>query len=260
MTKINDLIEQRIKGASSEIPTPACLGLEYESFVEVATEARDLFIADLAVHTTHLPKSYAEVLRPCPSGIYTVGSVEPMVLFTDNTAYYTATQYEKMRKEKKTLVMPDVRNFNDFISSREPVVDAAGKIIARSPILNKRMFRADCAFNYSAIHLAAIGIYDIFAHLNANTTPRTNLQQAQLSQKNYLVDGYEEWFKPDEIPGLESIVNDLYKFIARDIHAVYRVCLKNTTIHVEKGNDYRVIEYYRQIFEAFEERVAQDFF
>lgn len=221
--------------------------LDYASFGEVLTEVRDVAVFDLARYVVRLPKRYRDILLPAPVGVYARGVLEPILTFSEKTRYFTKRQYETPPK------FPDILNFEQFAESKQPVVDKDGKVIHVCPALAKDLFSTECSFDYSAVHLAAIAVWDTLSRLHRHTSPTTTLQKRQLNPNNYVTDGALDQIDYEDQPGIIRMTERLLDFVGRDIQHHYHVALKNTTLTVEKGNDYRVIEYYRERFQQVEE-------
>lgn len=220
--------------------------LEYASFSEVLTEVKDVAIFDLGRYVVRLPKPYRDILLPEPDGIYMQGVLEPVLTFSAKTAYYTKKQYEHAPK------FPDILSFDNFIRSRQAVVDRNGKLIHICPVLAKDLFSKECSFNYSAIHLAAISVFDLLQQLHRHTKPTTTLTSSQLNEHNYVKEGSLKDRDYNDQPGIIKLEERVMDFVGRDVQHQYHLRLQNTTLILEKGNDYRVIEYYRERFEKLE--------
>lgn len=221
--------------------------LDYASFGEVLTEVRDVAVFDLARYVVRLPKRYREILLPQPPGVYARGVLEPILTFSEKTRYFTKRQYETAPK------FPDILNFEQFVTSKQPVIDKDGKVIHVCPALAKDLFSTECSFEYSAVHLAAIAVWDTLNRLHRHTKPTTTIRLSQLNEQNYVHEGALDHIDYEDQPGILRLEENLMDFVGRDIHHQYHLTLKNTTLTVEKGNDYRVIEYYRERFDALEE-------
>ena len=237
-----------------KVPTIASEQFEYTSLHEVMTEVRDVCILDLTNYVHTLPISYQSKLLPCPPGVYLYGGLNPIATPSPATPLYSRTQFEKDRR------FPDIISFDDFIQCKDTVVDLHGNVVCRTPYSLRRQFQSRCSFEYSAIYLAAIAAWECLSHIHRDTNPITNIGMRALDVRNYILPDIDpNTFRPDEHPGVQALLNDIYKFVGRDLCATYNLRFKNATLYLEKGNDYRVIEYYRQIFDAFEERVIADY-
>ena len=227
--------------------------LEYQTFHDVITEVRDVLILDLAHYTTQLPSEYAACLLPEPDGVYLYGALNPVTVFDPRMPLYS-------KQALDNHLAPDITTFEQFISCHSPIVTAAGKLVAKSPKQNARHYKNHCMYPRSAIYLAAISIWDLLNHLHRDTAPYTNLGLQQLVESNYLLQDIDpQTFRVDGQPGISKIQDEVLGFIGRDLHSVYSMRMNNTVVHLEKGLDYRVIEYYRARFDELDDRITSEF-
>ena len=235
------------------VPNAYTENMEYGSFTEVITEVRDVLILDLAHYTVQLPSDYASCLQPEPEGIYLYGALNPIAVFDPRYPLYSKPAYE-------ARMLPDITTYEQFIGCAPPIVNSQGSVIAKAPRQNARHYRNRCTYNRSAIYLAAIHLWDILNNLHRETQPYTNLGLQQLVERQYLLQDIDpSAFRIDGHPGILDLQRQVQAFIHRDIHAVYALRMNNSVVHIEKGLDYRVIEYYRQRFEELDARIASDF-
>lgn len=68
----------------------------------------------------------------------------------------------------------------------------------------------------------------------------------------------EEFYRTSN-PAMSDLLTAVHDHIGRDRFNVYTLELSNTTLRIEKGNDYRVIEYYRPIFDKLEKERFEKF-
>jgi hypothetical protein len=218
--------------------------LEYKSLTDVINEVRDIFVIDISQHCYYLPSHFTDILLPAPAGIYAPNRLEPIFSFENGQAYYTANAY-------KARQAPDIFNFETFIRSNSPIYSPQGKFLCRAPASAPQFFQTQCAFNYSALHVAFILIYEMFSHLHSQTYVGTNLPLSALKLERYVRPEYLQAVLDERIshPGHANIAAETYHFIGRDRHSNYRLRFENTTLFLEKGNDYRVVEYYRRLFD-----------
>ena len=239
---------------NDRVPTATDENLEYRTFHDVVTEVRDTCIIDLARYVNRLPVEYSSALLPEPPGVYVYGGLNPIAHFSPRAPLYSMSQY------RNNPNCPDIRNFKDFISCKEDVVNGSKGLVAHCPYINRHHFRETCTFNYSAVYLAAITVWDMLNELHRETRPVTNVGLHTLEERNYLLpDVSHASFRIDAQPGIRDLLTEVSNFIGRDICHVYSLRMQNTSLFLDKGNDYRVIEYYRQLFESIEDRIATDY-
>lgn len=227
--------------------------LEYESFGQVLTEIKDVAVFDLSRYTVRLPKRYREILLPEPDGIYMRGILEPILTFSAKTAYFTKFQF------KNAPGFPDILSFDNFVQAKQPVLDKTGKVIHVCPAMARDFFSKECCFPYSAVQLAVIAVWEALGRLSRHTQPTTALSLHRLKPELYVTEGALDHIDYEDQPGITLLLEKILDFVGRDTQNVYHLRLQNTTLVLEKGNDYRVIEYYRERFQRLEEsRLAAD--
>lgn len=221
---------------------------EYQDFAEVLTEIKEVLLVDLVPSTLRLPELYKESLIDEPPGIYTIGGLEPIVSFEGNIGYWSKEAFDKRE------AIPDIIEPIQFIEHQGPIVNEAGRIInpywraARHGVLQPY-----CSFNYAAVHIACCHVWDILRSLSKHTRPTThipkrNLEETTWVKRTHLCDYYETCNMVAERHFAARVLD----FVGDDYFNLYQLELNNTTIKVTKGNDFRVIDYYRRIFDEFE--------
>lgn len=219
---------------------------EYSCLSDVISETRDVYVVDLVRFTVRLSTEYAGCLEPAPNGVYMRGSLEPIMVFGGHKKYFTAEQWKADR------AIPNVNSFQDFISSLSPVVDEIGRVVCSSPRQMQQYFQDHCSFNYTAVHLAAVSVWNILRSLHADTRPCTQMPREWLDERNYVLPETLNAYYAGRLPDLDDLIDQVLNFVGRDHCAIYTMDLQNTTLRIGKGNDFRVIAYYRQIFERHE--------
>lgn len=226
--------------------------LEYECLIDVQSEIRDMCIIDLSRYVTRLKEDYTKCLYPAPTGVYIQGRLEPILEFSPQTAYYTLTQY----KEKPAI--PNILTYADFMASREVVVSRGGRAICPPPKMMRNVVSEECSFNYSAVYLTFIAVWEYLRGLHSQTYPTTNVSVNKIREANFVLPELREAFDEADQPDLGALLELVEKFIGRDYCSVYHLKLQNTTLQLEKGNDYRVIAYYKSIFDKYDELHVQE--
>lgn len=219
---------------------------EYRCFSEVMFEVKGVFVADLAQYTQRLSPQYQQALYQEPSGVYIPGSLNPLLLFGGVNQYYTQSQLFTNPDA------PNVCNYEDFVAATEAVVDRAGRQICLPPRHYRTTFSPRCSFHYSAIHMALICAWETLRHLYHGAMPRTEIAEHLLREETWVLPEHAAEIDAFEDHSNMAIRKAILDFVGQDIFAVYTVYLNNTTLRIEKGNDFRIIEYYRQIFENYE--------
>lgn len=101
-------------------------------------------------------------------------------------------------------VLPDIRNYDDYMSAEGPIFNTHGKQVALAIPSIKRYASPVPLFNYGAVHAAFISLWDHFNMLSNAIKPVTNAPQSWLN--------YESYVKP------EHLKKPLYLFDAVGYH------------------------------------------
>ena len=239
----------------------------YHSLIDVTTEVKGLFTANLAEFTVGLPEAYLEMLKPAPEGIYVPGSIEPTLNFRTQQ-YYTEQAY-RMGKSA------DVQNYSDLLKVNGRVFDSQGKMVLyTSPSRTQQVYRPYPTVNWAAIHCAYIEVWDFFLKALRHVAPINQSEPEYLFLENYVHEEYllrpgfretipvqlnpllpvlfqsniyqeDSKYSATGNPQLGHLLDALYEFMRPDCYSVYRLTLQGTLLMVEKGNDIRIIEYHR---------------
>ena len=220
-------------------------GLEYNSLSAVLEEVFDVGVFDLAMYSTHCAVGLLNDLIPEPPGVYVQGRLEPIVQFSPETPLFSASAY-------RSNADSDIVNYTTFTQCRESILSVNGKVICKPPVLLSKLFSSQCSYHYGAIYACLIGVAELLSNLHRGTetiSPISTLGLQRLDLKNYVhsdVDPNDVVLDRD--PGVLKLRNAVLDFVGRDVSAIYTLRLKNTTLYVEKGYVYRIVEYYRQLF------------
>ena len=224
----------------------------YSSFSDVLNEVRDVYVDDLIRYIARVPVEQLPFLNPEPNGVYVKGMLEPIINFDSPVKrYFTESQFRANRNQ------PNVFSFSEFIQSKEAIIDERGVVVCTIPALIPSYFHQRCDFNYSAVHFAIAEIWQLLEGLSPHTNVCTTIPRQQLDARYWIRPDAPDSFKIGD-HNLLGLIDAVYTFVKRDYLNLYSLRLSNTTLYVEKGNDFRVIEYYRSIFEKIEnERFEQ---
>lgn len=229
--------------------------LEYRSFADVLNEVKAIMVIDLSHFPLAIDKPYQKCLKEDPAGVYICGQLDPILPFSPTHSWFTVNQYQK------DPTKPDVVDFETFINANSPILDIQGKpVVPIAPVARKHAFFDHCQYNRSAIHMAMISIIGFLDRLHPATKSTSNKKKNFFDLSTYVK---EEHLHPVEEGVLEfteeghlnqnlALVR-VMDFVGNDIHHQYHVAINGPVLRISKGNDYRVIEYYNQIFKSLEE-------
>lgn len=229
---------------------------EYDSLHDVINESKSVLILDLARLGLEIRSLYKHCLKPEPEGVYVRGRLEPLIDF-NKTKALSVSNYRRQHFDDY------LKTFDDFMACPEPVMDIQGQVITTiRPSLTANIFQKTCSFDRAAIYNAAYVVFELLKRLHPATYPTSTtkiLQKLDL----YLFVKPEHIGHPDEEgmleyneedhPGIEALMQRVYDFVGRDYACLYHLEMKNTELLIHKGNDYRIVEYYKGVFDRVEE-------
>jgi hypothetical protein len=232
------------------------------NYQQAINETLEVFRIDLSNYVLRLPASHLDMLIPPRAGLYLNGSIEPF-FHLDGEGYYSlSTVYKKD-------AVPDIYTFEDVWRHRGTIHRADGSPVFHVNPGTKQFYGEYPVFHPAAIYIAFIYALEIFRYRNPLTEPYTIMERSDLDLRHYVkpeylpkFDGsYHDYLQTRQVKhffdedneDLLIFSQDLNKFIGRNHYNVYRFYLNNTVMTIEKGNDFRVIEYYRLISSHFDE-------
>ncbi len=231
-----------------------------EAFTYALNETLEILRIDLANFTLQLSDRYVDMLIPPSPGVYFRGFISPVLTFGNGETYFSAS--------RDTAAGPDIRSFDDIWNVRGEIYDHEGQLRMVSIPWYKNSYTEYPYWHPAAIHIAYIYALETFrmhrAENNYNS-PYSNLGQELLDLRRYVkpeylpqFDGsYESYlqvrgarhFYDEDNEDLIELGRRIRQFIGDNRNSVFRCYLNNTTLIVERGNDYRVIEYYRMMMD-----------
>lgn len=223
----------------------------YESFFSVLDEVLEVFRIDLSIFSYNLPRAFERMLFPATPGLYSKNSIEPFFLFTHTHCYYSEKAYHRNRE-------PDIHTFEDLFKERGYVYNAAGERVffVHSPQASN-YYSGLPKVNPSVVRLLYLYIYNWFAEMNHEYPPISNLSPEELDISMYVLPDFLEVYDPEENNSVFSIISDIRRFVGNHYFNQYRLNLRGAILTIEKGNDFRLIEYYRLVFQHMEEMKEQ---
>lgn len=221
------------------------------SFNSVLFQILENFTVDLAQYCYHLSPSYLEALADPPRGVYFQNDIEPLLNF-DNESYFTYPQYHLDKG------FPDVFTLDHLKGYTGTVLNGIGHAVFQTNPYTFNFCRETPHFNRSAIRLLFIQVFEYFNYLNRMAKPSTNVPFRWLNKNEYLKPEYHKYndtyvFDEFDQPGYHRLIEQIQGFIKNDTFHTYHLTLSNSTLSIQKGNDFRVLEYYRLIYQHMEE-------
>ena len=238
------------------------MSYDQDSYRQALVETLSIFRVDLSNYVLRLPPKYVQMLKDPLPGVYMNGSINPHLVF-DGQPYYS----QKVVSRK--FAQPDVHRFSDVWNVKGSIYNNDG--VPVFTVMNglRQYYNEYPTFHPSAIYIAYIYALEMFRYLNPLAQPYSNLDRDFLDLRKHV--------KPEYLPNFNGSYDDylqtrgvthfydedngdllelgvlLRNFIGQDKYNVYRFYLSNTTLTIEKGNDFRVIEYYRLILNHISE-------
>lgn len=221
------------------------------SYNAVLFQILECFTIDLSHYCYNLPLAYLEPLAEPPRGVYFQNDIEPVLNF-DHESYFTYPQYQT----DKTF--PDVFTLDHLKGYTGTVLNGIGHPVFQTNPYTINFCRETPHYNRSAIRLLFIQVFEYFSYLNRVCKPTTNVPFRWLNKNEYLRPEYHrvnDTYIFDEMdqPGYHRLIDQIQAFVGTDIYHTYHLTLSNTTLSIQKGNDFRVLEYYRLIYQHMDE-------
>lgn len=221
---------------SNDSPVP-----EYNCLSEVISEVRETFLTDIVRHTLRFSEDFKSTLIPEPIGVYLPGRLEPLVSFDNGESYWTDL------KKPSDIFTPE-----EFIHCRFPIFNKTGQRLNAWRLDIPANIQPYCSFNYSATHIAVTKVWDILRSLHRDTRPNSMLPRHWLDEMYWVKPEDRSYYLTISSSPYDELEKRVLQFIDRDFFSIYTLSLNNTCLNIAKGNDFRVIAYYRQIFEDYE--------
>ena len=248
MSQKGDLIQRETVLLNQNSPVS-----EYSSFNDVVQEVKDILILDTKQYLRRVPEEFLLKVNPQHEGVYVAGQIEPIVDFTAGHVCYGV-----IPNNKENAVL--IKDYQSFINYNGPVVNKDRKVLCRNPSKHKFGFKETPDVNYSLFWLTVSAVFDLLRSLSSYTKPFAKVPVANLYESNWVLQTEDVQSVNMLATGfLQPMLTKIDEFIGRDRHAVYTFGVSGLSIIIEKGNDFRVIEYYRPIFEEFDKEHFEKF-
>lgn len=228
---------------------------EYDSFTEVLIETKDVTIIDLSSVARGVCKDKLAMLYSPPEGIFIAGQIEPIINFSKGEKAFAVTSIV----DGVIVSKEPIQSFEQFLQHDGFIVNDRDRIICRNPKRTRHGFLAQPDISPSLLWLIVISAWDTLRSLTTLTSPRTRIQPAYLLEQNWIQPEFLQDMEIGFEPSVQKMLRDLNTFIGRDHYAQYSIDVKGLSLVIEKGNDFRVIEYYRAIFENYEDERMEKF-
>ena len=230
-------------GTEKDLVSPVA---EYNSFSEVIQETKATLVLDLRRMVKDIPDEVITAIKPHPAGVYVSGLLEPVFSFHRDQALLVS------KSEAGATEFTAAENFDQFIEHKGLVVSKNKKILCSNPSKTKHLYKQEPDINYGLCYLIAGVLMNQLDGLPCQHPHRSRIKDFLLKDHVWL----GEAFKDIDITRYKSVLDGitaLNTFIGSDYYNVYSLDIRAFTVVIEKGNDFRVIEYYKSLFDKFSE-------
>lgn len=233
------------------------------AYTQASLETLEIFRIDLSEFVLRLSPKYVGMLKSPPPGVYLYGMISPLITFEQGRGYYSSVTVSRHNSQ------PDVLCFDDIWKHRGPIYDHEGRVMLIADPRYRGSYLEYPTWHPAAIYIAYIYALELFRYVNPLAQPYSNVERELLDLRRHVhseflphFDGtYDSYlqnrgvhhFYDEDNEDLIDLGHRLKHFIGQSKYNVYRFYLSNTVLTVEKGNDFRVIEYYRMITSHMEE-------
>lgn len=228
-----------------------------DSYNHAYTETLETIRIDLSSYVSRLSRKYVDMLFPPPPGVYLNAHINPFLVFGEGRGYFSKAAMVNREDSPDIVCFDDVWRHPGLIYSNEGAA-----------LFNAVPSMASCFSEYplwhpGAIYLAYIYALEEFRYSNPMAQPFSNMERQMIDLRqhvrpeflpvydgtysDYVLNRNANHFYDEENEDLIELGVTLKKFVGLNRNSVFRFYLNNTTMTVERGNDFRIIEYYRLI-------------
>lgn len=241
---------------------PALDQLGYQDLFQVESEVLEVTMIDEMRYARELPQEFRNCLVPEPFGIYPKGDSFPIVTFKDSPSYLYGVRGEFYPAEQLVSLGPEI--LKETIS--EMKVDphhpndpnGSTRVIHRPRPKLERMLALNSSGYYSAALYVMSCVYEYLNDLNPFKNVFTLHHSLLCKKESWIEQQHHEYVESIPLVTISNLKHELAKFVGRDHWNKYHIKLQPRLSVVEKMNDVRVIEYYRNIFEELDEKHRQE--
>jgi len=229
--------------------------LDYKSFFEVLAVVEAVLVIDLSKYAKALPPVVLEESIPGPEGLYFSRSIEPVYSFVNPRNGEQQGLVSSQQAEINPSVC-DILTYEDFVNCTQPVYrgdmtlkDGKLKLFCRNPRAVSKFFTSSPGEIYTGVHLLKVEVWNRLLYRDSLCLPISALPSSELNELTYVTREGLELYKENYPTAFDSVINRVDEFIGKDKHHLLTMRMNDTELIIEKGLDYRVVEYYRGIFE-----------
>lgn len=246
----------------------------YKSFADVVKDVRETAAINLKEIVLYMSKELKDTFVPEPDAIYLTNSVDPLLNF-DIFDYVDenkkpVTSIEDLKKAKEIYQV-----FRSRTSTKEKEYR---KVCTVNPLL-LRNIKTSPEVSYIGINVCVAEAYRFFSQATTQRFGIHCLSEFEITLENFIKENrmtypqYTSNLTPTELSIVDNLtyyeeerrcfmhrLNErIEAFTGDDLFSTFRLRRSNTTLFIERGLDFRVIEYYRPKFEEHERLVEELF-
>lgn len=246
----------------------------YKTFGDVIKDIKDVAAINLKEIVAHMSKELIDTFVPEPDGLYLSGSVDPVLNF-DLHDYVDENNNPVIDLEsfKKAKLVYQV-----FRSRRSTKEKEHRKICTVTPLILKNI-KSSSDLNWTGVNVCVAEAYAFFSHMPSSRFGIQSLSDFETTLSNFIKEGrmsyprYTDNLNPQELDLINNLtyyeeerrcfihkLNErIEDFTGDDIFSTFRLRRSSMTLYIERGLDFRIIEYYRPKFEEHERLVEEAF-
>lgn len=229
--------------------------LDYKSFYDVLSVVEEVLVVDLSKYATSLPLCVLEEAIPGPEGLYLKNSIEPVYSFVNPVDKNIRVGLVSAAQAKIDPTVCDILSYEDFCRMKEPVYrgdlvnkDGSLRLLCENPAFVSKMISPYPEMLYTGVNLLKIEVYRLL-YRDSLCLPLTSLHQEELTEGSYLTAKGLNVYKENKPKEFQTVTEQVSRYSEKNKHNLITMKVRDCELIIEKGLDYRVVEYYREIFQ-----------
>jgi hypothetical protein len=220
---------------------------DFKTLAEVYRHVDEVLVIDLLSHAYSLSDELLDSLIEPPAGLYLPGNTEP--LFVSGKKYYRRNE---LNKHGRNSVSYNVFDSKTLLKAKDDIVDENGKLVMKweNVLTISRFLKSEPSIPVTAVRMAASMVQRYLHTLCRRVNhPATNTRIESLVKR----EEQDRIDRDEYMIAFDHLTNEVANFVNKDHWCVYFHILKGTTMIVEKGLDWRIIQYYENQFREEDE-------
>lgn len=182
---------------------------------------------------TLIELKYGGVLLPAPPGLYRMGELEP--IFRSGVPYFTMHRNPANGEFQ-------YREITDMSQVNSAVYDHDGRALVSAEFMKQKLFMLSPAPTIPSRSIKLIyNLFDFEIHNMLSWTANNRTPSAVL--ENFRME-YRHLVEPQEILlDVRHLWSQILDFIGEDVWCYYSLVIKDSSLYINKCQDYRVIQW-----------------